>query len=242
VAREYREVVGSLDESSPGASFARLRDFARRNARYAIVASADAEVEAWRARLEPAYLRSRDLARAEQFDEAERILKDLASLPDERAGRLARDFLAYDFYQAKATRLLVKGDVAGAQAVARELSKRPLTEEQVAAAQRLLDSASTVDAGVRMTRASSFQSAARSVQVLLHSAYAEEGQYPGTLTVESALLADLRRTGLLNGVAAIEGYAASPDGFSFVLLGKDPRQRLRVTQSTIEEVGPASLP
>jgi hypothetical protein len=237
VDRAYRELVASLDEKAPGASLARLRDFARRNERYSISAEAEPALEAWRAKMEAAYRRGRDLVREDRFDEAEAILKDLAPLEDERAGRLARDFLAYDFHKVKAARLLAKGDVAGAQAAARELRAKPLTEAQVAETERLLDSASIVDAGVRMTRVTAFQSAARSIQVLLHSTYAEEGQYPAALTLDSPTLASLRGTGLLRGVAAIEGYTATADSFSFVLVGQDLRQRIRVTQSGIEEAG-----
>lgn len=44
------------------------------------------------------------------------------------------------------------------------------------------------------------------------------------------------------GVAAAEGYTATPDTFSFVLVGKDPRQRIRVTQRGIEEAGGSERP
>ena len=240
VARAYRDLVASLDESAPGASLSRLLDFAGRSESYAISPAVEAEVEVWRAKLEPAYGKSRDLVRAERFDEAEAILKDLAPLENERAGKLAREFLAFDFLQLKASRLLMRGDIAGAQAVARELRSRPLTAEQVAATERLLDAASTVDVAAGMTAAAAFQAAARSLQVLLHSVYAEEGQYPAALTLDSPVLAGLRDSGSFGRVAAIEGYEASPDAFSFVLRGKDPSQRLRVTESSIEEVGAAT--
>jgi hypothetical protein len=237
VARAHRDLIASLDESAPGASLRRLQDFARRNERYAISSAVEAEVGVWRAKLEPAYHKSRDLVRAERFDEAETILKDLAPLENERAGQLAREFLAFDFLHLKASRLLMRGDVAGAQAVARELRSRPLSTEQVAATERLLDAASTVDVAAGMTAAAAFQAAARSLQVLLHSAYAEEGRYPAALTLDSPMLAGLRDSGSFGGVAAIEGYEARPDAFSFVLRGKDPRLRLRVTQSGIDAAG-----
>jgi hypothetical protein len=230
-------LVAALDESAPGASLGRLREFARRNERYAISPAVEAEVEVWRAKLEPAYRKSRDLVRAERFDEAEAILKDLAPLENERAGKLAREFLAFDFLHLKASRLLVRGDIAGAQAVARELRGKPLSAEQVAATERLLDAASTVGVAAGMTAAAAFQAAARSLQVLLHSVYAEEGRYPGALRLDSPALAGLRGSGSLDGIAAIENYVAGPSTFSFVLRGKDPNLRLRVTQSGIEAAG-----
>ncbi len=87
-----------------------------------------------------------------------------------------------------------------------------------------------------------FQSAVRSVQLLLHSINAEEGRYPGALTLDSPALARVRGNSFFSGVAAIEDYEAGPEAFSFVLRGKDPSQRLRVTESTIEEVGAALRP
>jgi hypothetical protein len=237
VAQAYRDLLGTLDPAAPGASVARLQQFARLNARYAIASTAEAEVAAWRGRLEAAYRQGRDLVREDQFDRAEAILRDLAQAPDERAGRMARDFLAFEFFNLKAARLLQKGDVAGADAVARKLRTEPLTEAQAAAAERLLDTASTVDKATQMTRATGLQSAARMIQVYLHSSYAENGQYPETLTLDSPDLASLRAGGGFgNALGSIEGYTATRDGFSLVVVGKDPRQRIRVTESRIEEI------
>ena len=113
----------------------------------------------------------------------------------------------------------------------------PLTEAQAAAAERLLDAASTVDKTTQMARVTALQSAARMIQVYLHSSYADNGQYPQTLTLDSSDLASLRASGeLANALGSIEGYAATRDGFSLVVVGKDPRQRIRVTESRIEEI------
>lgn len=238
VVQAYQALVASLDEKAPGTSFARLRDFARENERYAVSTDALAALDPWRGKMEAAYRRSRDLAREDRFDEAEAILNDLASVTGEGAGRLAREFLSYDFHRLKSSRLLVKGDVAGAEVAAKALREKPLTEAQMAEAERLLDSTALVDAGVKMMRTTALQSAARSIHVLLHSTYAQEGQYPATLTLDSPTLASLRDTGLLRSVTTIEGYTATPDTFSFVLVGQDPSQRIRVTQSGMEEPGP----
>jgi hypothetical protein len=242
VTRAHEELLRSLDENAPGASLGKLREFARRHEQYKVASTVEAEVKAWQAKLEPAYLRSRDLVRAERFDEAEAILRDLAALEDERAGGLAREFLAFEFLQLKASRLLMRGDSAGAQAVARGLRGRPLTPEQLAATERLLDAASTVDVAGDMTAAAAFQATARSLQVVLHSVYAEEGRYPEALTLDSPALAGLRGGGSFDRVAAIEHYAAGPDTFSLVLRGKDPRLQLRVTQGSIDAVGAGGTP
>lgn len=243
VASAYSKLQDGLDLQSPGASVGRLLEFRRRNARYAIVSTIDEELKAWRPRLDAAYRQARDLAREEQYDRAEAVLKDLAQAQDERAGRLAREFLAFEFPFAKARRLLQKGDAAGAEAVARTLRQTPLTDEQLTTIERLLDDTKTVDIGITMTRTTALKSAARMLQVFLHSTYAEDGQYPSSLALDSPALASLRQSGpFLEVVGAIEGYMATPDEFSFVVVGKDPRQRMRVTQSTIEDIPPPGRP
>lgn len=236
VARAYRDLLGSLDPAAPGASVVRLQEFARRNTGYAIAPVAEAEIKAWRGRLDEAYRQGRDLVREDQFDRAEAILRDLAKAPDERAGRMAREFLAFEFFNQKATRLLQNGDVAGAEAVARTLRTEPITEAQLSATERLLDTASAVDKGTQMTRVTALQSAARMIQVYLHSSYAEDGQFPEKLTIDSPGLASLRAAGgFANALGGIEAYTATRDGFSLVVVGKDPRQRIRVAARGIEE-------
>jgi len=237
VDRAYRALVRSLDPQHPGLSAAQLRAFARANAGYEIAVTADAEIARWRGRLDTAYKQARDLVRQDQFDRAEAILQDLAKAPDERAGRLAREYLAFDFPQAKATRLLQKGDTAGAEHVARSMRDGPLTDDQLVTTERLLDTATTVGIAQTMTRATALKSAARMLQVSLLSAYADDGQYPASLGPDSPVLAAVRDGGSFNSaVGAIEGYAATRDTFSLVVVGKDPRQRIRVTESTIEDV------
>ena len=240
VTQAYNKLISSLDPETPGTSFVRLQEFARQNSRYPISSAVEKQIKAWQDKLEEAYLKARNLAREEQFDRAEAILKDLAdNLRDEKAGKLSREFLAFDFYYMKASRLLLKRDLSAAETVVKALMKKQLTAEQMTAAQRLLDSISTAGVGLGMASMASLKSAARSVQVLLHSYYAEEGQYPKVLTLESPELAHLRKSGSLGGiVSSIEDYATAQDGFSFVLMGKDPRQRVRVTQNTIEEIQP----
>ncbi len=237
IAQAYRDLLGTLDPGAPGASVARLQQFARLHAGYAIASTAEAEVDARRGGLEAAYRQARDLVREDQFDRAEAMLRDLAQAPDERAGRMARDFLAFEFFNLKASRLLQKGDVAGAEAVARKLRTEPLSEAQAAATERLLDAATTVDKTTEMTRVAALQSAARMIQVYLHSSYADNGQYPEALTLDSPGLASLRAGGGIgNALGSIEGYTATRDGFSLVVVGKDPRQRIRVTESRLEEI------
>ena len=88
-----------------------------------------------------------------------------------------------------------------------------------------------------MTRAAALQSAARMIQVYLQSAYADDGQYPANLSLDSPGLAPLRASGGFgDAVGSIDAYIASRDEFSLIVVGKDPRQRVRVTQSGIEEL------
>lgn len=244
VTLAYSKLLSSLDPSAPGASFARLQGFARQNSRYAISSTVEVELKAWRNRLEEAYLKGRDLAREEQFDKAEAVLTDLAAnLQDERAGKLAREFLDFDFPFMQASRLVLKGDVAAAETIVRGLTKKKLTDEQMVAAQRLLDSVSTAGVGVRMMRTTSLGSAARTLQVFLHGYYAEQGEYPKALTLQSPEIASLRDGGAFGGiVSAIEDYTATPDAFSLVITGKGSRERIRITQTGIEEVSSVGRP
>ena len=244
VALAYGSLLSSLDPGVPGASFARLQGFASQNSRYAISSTVEIEVKAWRSRLEEAYLKGRDLAREEQFDKAEAVLRDLAeNLQDERAGRLSREFLHFEFPYMKASRLLLKGDATAAETIVRGLTKKSLTEGQMATAQRFLDGVGTASAGAGMMRTTALKSAARTLQVLLHGYYAENGEYPRTLTMESPEIAALRESGSFGGiVAAIDAYAATQDEFSLVITGKGSRERLRITQSAIEGIQPVGQP
>jgi len=71
----------------------------------------------------------------------------------------------------------------------------------------------------------------------------DNGQYPAALTLDSTELASLRSGGpLLDVVASIDDYRATQDTFSLVLTGKDPRQRIRITQTGIEEIPPPRQP
>lgn len=244
VAVAYRSLLSSLDPGAPGASFARLQGFARQISRYAISSTVEIELAAWRSRLEEAYLKGRDLAREAQFDSAEAILTELAAnLQEEKVGKMSREFLQFDFPFMKASRLLLNGDTAAAETIVRGLTKKRLTEEQMATAQRFLDSVSTANAGAGMVRTTALRSAARTLQVFLHGYYAENGEYPKALTMESPEIATLRESGgLLDVIAAIEAYTATRDEFSFVITGKGSREQYRVTQRTVEGIQPAGRP
>lgn len=220
VADRYRALVASLDPATPGASFAKLDAFAGQHANYTISDEVERERSQWRSRLDATYLTGRDLVREARFDEAEAVLKDLALAPNEKAGRMAREFLAFEFPQMKATRFLQRGDTEAAQGVLRRLTKTDLSEDQMAAAQRLLDSTSVVGTAVQMTRTTALKSAARTIEVFLHGAYAENGQYPASLTLDSADLASLRATGVLNVVGSLDDYHATPESFRSSSPGK----------------------
>jgi len=237
VAQAYSTLRGSLDLNSPGASFTRLQDFARQNSQYAIASTVDVELGIWRTRLDEAYLAARDLVREQEFDRAEAILTDLAQVPEEQAGQLSREFLAFEFAQMKATQLLQQGDTAAADAVLRELTERDLGAAQMVAAQRLLDSTTVMGRGMAMTRTTAMMSAARTLQVLLFESYIETGRYPAALTLDSPELASLGKgQPLADVVASIDDYRATEDAFSLILTGQDPSQRIRVTDRTVEAV------
>ena len=73
---------------------------------------------------------------------------------------------------------------AGAEAAARGLLGKVSGDDQMTAAQQLLDAAAMATLGARMTRTTALQSAARTLQVFLHSYYADNGQYPDRLSLD----------------------------------------------------------
>jgi hypothetical protein len=235
VSRAYGELLGSLDLDKPGASVARLREFARRHPSDPIAAIVAADAARWEGQLEPAYLRARDLAREGRFDEAQAILVDLAQLPAEPAGRMAREFLSFEFHQLKASQLLVKGDTAGARAAVAELRNQPLDETKRLEAERLMDSVGLVDSTVRMTRTTALQSTARAIHVAVLSSFMDEGRYPEAFDLDSPVLANLRTTGLLRTVSGLSDYVVKGDEFSLVVTGQDG-QKMRVTNTGVEPI------
>jgi hypothetical protein len=69
------------------------------------------------------------------------------------------------------------------------------------------------------------------------------GEYPKALTLQSPEIASLRDGGAFGGiVSAIEDYTATPDAFSLVITGKGSRERIRITQTGIEEVSSVGRP
>ena len=98
------------------------------------------------------------------------------------------------------------------------------------------DPAGAVDAGVRMTRATRRKAAARSLQLLLHGIYAEEGRYPGPLALTP------RRSRRCAATASSAGSRPSRTTRPAGCVPVRPQGGTRasgspVTESTIEEVG-----
>lgn len=235
VARAYGELLGSLDATRPGSSVARLQEFAKLHRADPIVKTVAADLGPWKEQLEPAYLRARDLARDGRFDEAQPVLVDLAQLRDEPAGRMAREFLAFEFHQQKVSQLLLKGDTTGAKAAAAELRTLPLDETQRSSAERLMDSVGLADSAVRMTRTTALESTARAIHVAVISSFMDEGRYPDALDLSSPVLANLRNTGLLRTVSGLSDYVVKGDEFSLIVTGQDGR-RIRVTNTGIDPI------
>jgi hypothetical protein len=242
VQAAYADLVASLDADAPGMSLLRLEEFGRRHARYEIAGRVEKDVATWRARLQPAYLRARDLARQGQFDAAESMLKDLALVADAPAGRQSSEFLALEFHKMKASRLLLTGDPEGAALAARRLLGGDVGAEQMGAAQQLLDAAAMAELAGRMTRTTALQSAAKALQLAVVSAYVDNGHYPERLSLDDPTLASLHDTGSLRVIEQLEDYQATADTFSVIVVAKGSGQRLRVTHRGIEDVPPSGRP
>jgi hypothetical protein len=237
VEQAYRELKDTLDPDLPGASIRRLEEFREQNAKYAIAPEVRREIRLLQNGAEKAYLKARDLAREGDFERAAAMLEDLAgNLPESKPGKQSKEFLDFEFDYLKATRLTMQGRPQEAGALMKEVLKRPLTEVQMVAALRLLDGVSTAGQALDMARLQSLKASGRSLQVLLRSLFAENDRYPARLTLDSPEIAYLGEGGAFRDiVGAIEGYAASGEKFSFILVGKDPRYKVRVTHERIED-------
>ncbi|MDA8139718.1 MAG: hypothetical protein M0036_13800, partial [Desulfobacteraceae bacterium] len=186
----------------------------------------------------PELVRELKLGKGLDRYEAESILKDLAdNLQEERPGRLSREFLNFDFPFTKASRLLLKGEIAAAEKTIRDLMKKNLTEEQMVAAQRFLDGAGTTSLINRKIRKASLISAANIMRAHLSAYYANWGQYPNELNSHSLELISLHDNEIFNkAVSSIENYTSTHDDFSLILVGKDTSERIRLTQNGIAEI------
>jgi len=236
VLQSYETLRSELDEDAPGGSIAKLEAFRDRHAHYDISTAAARDISALRARTTGSFAKARELARQDEFPRAEKILKDLAeNLPDTEDGRLARQYLKFEFRFFKAQRLLMQGRAEEAERAIRAPLAGDLTAQQVEQRERLLDAISNVKRAKAMAGAARAENACRMLQMLLNQYHAENGKFPPSLSLQDGDFPDASvRDRIREGLSAIEDYRPSEKGFSFVGIGRDGQSRIRTTESRVE--------
>jgi len=235
VAQQFSTLLDSLDEDRPGASAASLGSFLQQNIGYEIADTVKIEIEYYRSLTEGRYHEAREMARQGLFDRAERILVDLARLPDTPDGESAREHLEFDFYFGRAQWLWLRQRFSESAAVAKSLLERDLTSHQMDQVETMLDNVGHVDAALAHAERANAEAACRQLIVMLAQEYIEKGQYPARLS-----LADVERwdvyfaRSIRRGLDAIESYRMANDSYSFLAVSSGGRHRIRVVDGEIQ--------
>jgi len=229
VTNEYEQLKRELDQDTIGESIRRLDAFRKANAQYRIARTVAEDITRLREQANGRFHVARELARGPNLPRAEKILNDLAtSFPDTDDGRMAREFMQFDFHMFKANLLMNDRRFAEADQTVRQLLGTKLDAARASQVEHVLDAIHTaVIAGL--------ENGCRLLRVSLEAARAEQGQYPRTLSLDNL---PLRDPGLESEITAslssIESYQPTRDGFSFVAVGKDGKTRRRVTERGID--------
>ncbi len=229
VTKEYERLKGELDQDTIGESIQRLEAFRKANEQYRIAATVAEDVTRLSEQARGRFHMARELARGPELSRAEKILNDLAtSLPDTDDGRMAREFMQFDFHMLKASLLMNEGRLAEADQTVRQLLGTKLDAARASQVERVLDA-------IHTSAVAALENGCRLLRVSLEAARAEQGQYPSALSLDNL---PLRNPGLESEIAAslssIESYQPTRDGFSFIAVGKDGKTRRRVTERGIE--------
>jgi tetratricopeptide (TPR) repeat protein len=229
---QLRRVMQTTDEARPGASVAALQAFLEEHSGYETDDVVQDQIERLSALADERYHEARELAREGSFEEAESILRDLATyLPDTSGGQKAADHLVFDFSFGRAQYYLVQERFDEAADVARRLLQRDLTVEQAQQTEQLLDRLAQIDAVMRMAERHNAQAEVRQITVALMMAFVEEGRFPDSLTLDR-LEDSPYYTGAPRFIASIEGYRATADNVSFTAVTRSGH-RIRVVNGQI---------
>lgn len=238
VLEEYDHLASSLDPDRLGESIQRLRTFREQQSRYFISRKADELIAGLLDKVEGRYRLARDLARDNELERAETILRDLAQhLPDTRDGRDAAGYLRFEFPFFKAQWLMREKQADEAEVVARELAGGDLTDIQSQQVQLLLDNVSTMNHSLQKAEEARTMSAGRQLQIHLQRGFARTKRYPAELILDRVDLGRPERNESLRGdLSAIEDYRSSERGFSLMVVSPSGRYRFLVTESGVEPV------
>ncbi len=238
VVQSYARLKAELDEDTPGASTEKLETFRKQNARYQIAKTISEDIARLRSKAKGQFHRARDLARDGKFDQAEKILHDLSRhFSDAEEGKMAKQFMQFDLYALRATRLMMDRRLHEAEQTVREALRKDLTQEQIFQLERMLDGISNAKLSQAMSSFAQLQSIARNLHVLLEMHHAENGRYPASLSLDDLRLGDPSiQNRIREALLAIEDYQVSDNRYSFVAVGKDGKTRLRVTPGEIQKL------
>jgi hypothetical protein len=229
VATQYAQLKATLDPDTVGQSIHTLETFKRGHAHERIVAQIDQDIGMLREQARDRFHLARELIRGNDTARAEKILHDLSTrLPDTEVGRMAKEFMAFDFYMIKANRLMNDRRLAEAEKTLRGLSAAKLSPAQAGQVERVLDTIH--DASI-----ASLENVCRQLLVALQAFHAQDGQYPAALSLNNLPNLDPTfESQIKESISSIEGYRATRDTFSFVAVGKDGTSRQRVTERGLE--------
>jgi len=229
VAARYTELKATLDPDTVGQSIQTLQTFKQGHAHERIVAQIDQDIGTLRGQAKDRFHLARELVRGNDITRAEKILHDLSiKLPDTEAGRMAKEFVAFELPMIKANRL----------ANARRFSESEKTLRDVPTARLSPGQADQLERGreaMHDANIAGLENACRLIFNLLQAYRAQDGQYPVALSLNN--LPELDRgveSQIKESIASIQGYQATRDTFSFVAIGKDGTSSQRVTERGLE--------
>jgi tetratricopeptide (TPR) repeat protein len=237
VAAQFYALLDSLVNDPPGAAVDSLEAFLHQYGTYQIADMVRTELNRFREKARGRYHEARELARRGEFDDAERILEDLAQhLADTPDGENAKRYLEFEFYFSKAKWLMVRQRYEECEVVARALLERDLTAFQADQVEMILDNVGYVDTALSLSERANARNACRQLSIMLAQQYVEEGIFPSSLS-----FSDVKSWGphnseyILRGLSAIEDYKASKHSFSFVGVSENGRHRIRVVDGQIQD-------
>ena len=229
VATQYAQLKATLDPDTVGQSIRTLETFKRGHAHDRIVAQIDQDIGKLQEQARNRFHLARELIRGNDSARAEKILHDLSTgLPDTEAGRMAKEFMAFELPMIKANRLKNDRRFSEAEKTLKDLPTARLNPAQADQLERVRDA-------MHEANIASLENGCRQLVVALQAFHAQDGQYPAVLSLTNLPNLDPTfESQIKESISSIEGYRATRDTFSFVAVGKDGTSRQRVSERGLE--------
>lgn len=233
VERAYGALSATLNPDTPGHSVAMIRQFVREHPKDPIAARIERDTTTWQAPLNLSLTKAQQLMQAGNFERAEILLQDLALATDQPAGTAAAELLAFDLPHLKALQLLDRGDLAGADTIARTLLTKQLTDAQRAFATKLMEQVNALRQATTMSHQSSLRSAAQALSAHMAAEKERLEEYPAFIDFGSNVLRTARNNGTLSAMSGVDGFTSTKDTYALTVVGRSG-QRIRVTEKGIQ--------